>query len=335
MTTMNRTRAFVLAALSAATLVGCGMETGEEPEPTSADGLPLLASSDPGGWSIPVVPPAGGSSKTGGDLSKGDQPAGGFDSRDALLAALGSVTLDCLGTVNPATYLIKAGVLVKNFKSCPFDKDGGALKQIDAILAVANSKPGQKDQLMAHYVSTWKAYQDAFPKDISVCPAWQKVKVINPPTFENVKGSIGAIGKEGYVYSVKEDQQCKGNSECVVAHALACAGGFGSQFLVGGNAKDSTVTVDPAWWLTRYEYATDTDNPFMMPGYYHAMSYYGDLPGSLYGAVQREGEACSQYIDSKHMTDRQLIGIDCGGGWLCMTYCMEPPIPPPPPPPSN
>ncbi len=24
--------------------------------------------------------------------------------------------------------------------------------------------------------------------------------------------------------------------------------------------------------------------------------------------------------------DRVLQGIDCGGGWICMTYCMEPPL---------
>ncbi len=66
-----------------------------------------------------------------------------------------------------------------------------------------------------------------------------------------------------------------------------------------------------------------------MPGYYHAMSYYGDLPGALYGALQREGEACSQYIDGLHYTDRKLQGIDCGGGWVCMTYCTQPSATPP------
>jgi hypothetical protein len=58
------------------------------------------------------------------------------------------------------------------------------------------------------------------------------------------------------------------------------------------------------------------------------MSYYGDLPGALYGALQREGEACSQYVGGKHYTDRKLQGIDCGGGRICMTCCMEPPLPP-------
>jgi hypothetical protein len=261
------------------------------------------------------------------------QSLGEFDARDALLAALGSATLDCLGTVNPTTYKISNNALARNFKSCPLDKSGATLKQIDSLLGVANSEPGKKDKLGEHFATTWKQYQDSFPENINVCPTWKRTKVIHPPTFENVKNQPDdEPGKENYEYDVKEPQQCKGNPNCVVSHAMACAGGFGSQFLVSGSPKNSSVTVDPVWWLTRYEFATDSDNPFMSPGYYHGMSYYGALPGSLYGAVQREGEACSEYLDGKHYTDRRLVGIDCGGGWICMTYCMLPPPPPPPPP---
>jgi hypothetical protein len=303
MTTMTRTRAFLFAALSAATLVGCGMETGDGSEPQTVDPSESQIQS----------------------LDK-------FDSRDALLAALGSATLDCLGTVNPATYLIKQGVLTKNFKSCPLDTSGESMKQIDALLGVANSEPGKKDKLAEHYASTWKSYQDNFPEGINVCPTWNRIKVVHPPTFENVKNQPeGVPGKENYVYEVKETQQCKGKPSCVVSHALSCAGGFGSQFLISGDPKSSSVTVDPIWWQTRYVFPTDTDNPFMAPGYYHPMSNYGDLPGALYGAIQREGEPCSEYLNSKHFTDRQLVPIDCGGGWMCMTYCTLPPAPPPPP----
>jgi hypothetical protein len=112
-----------------------------------------------------------------------------------------------------------------------------------------------------------------------------------------------------------------------VAHAGACSQGFGPSFLVELDRRSGSVVVDPAWWLTRYDYASDDSNPFKMPGYYHAMSYYGTLPGALYGALQREGERCSEYDFSsgKHYTDRVLQGIDCGGGWICMTYCMEAP----------
>jgi len=49
-------------------------------------------------------------------------------------------------------------------------------------------------------------------------------------------------------------------------------------------------------------------------------------PGALYGALERAGEACSQWdeIALMHYTDRILVPIDCGGGWYCMTYCTLP-----------
>lgn len=99
--------------------------------------------------------------------------------------------------------------------------------------------------------------------------------------------------------------------------AAACSAGFGPAFIVDGDARRSRVEVDPAWWLTDYEFESPKDNPFMVPGYYHPMSYYGDPPGALYGAIQRAGEACSQWdwFFGMHFTDRELVPIDCGGGW--------------------
>jgi hypothetical protein len=249
-----------------------------------------------------------------------------LDSRDTLLAALGSLTLECLGKVDKTTYVIgRSGALARNFSACGGSDGTATLRSIDAILGVANSQQGLRDGLGQHYAATWKRFQDRFPADIAVCPTWKLIQVINPPTRENVQRSIGRVGKESYVYEVAEDRQCAGDASCVVSHAMACAAGFGGQFLIKGDAQSKSVEVDPAWWLTRYVYPSNSENPFKMPGYYHAMSYYGDLPGALYGALARAGEACSQYVGGKHYTDRVLQPIDCGGGWLCMTYCMEPP----------
>ncbi len=102
-----------------------------------------------------------------------------------------------------------------------------------------------------------------------------------------------------------------------------CSAGFSNQFIVWSDPLSSTVIVDPAWWLTTYEFESDQSNPFKSRGYYHAMSYYGTVPGSMYGALQREGEACSRWseIAGKHYTDSTLTAIDCGGGWYCMCYC--------------
>lgn len=248
-----------------------------------------------------------------------------FDSRDALLSALGSATLDCLGTVDPGSYSTKTGALTRTFDKCPTGSQT-ALGQIDALLGVQNSKQGQADKLASHYVNTWGKYVKGFPSEIKVCPTWGGKKVINPPTFENVKKHIEGkdpVGKENYTYKVASEQ-CGKDAKCTVKHALACAGGFGSQFLISGDAETSSVLVDPAWWNTTWEFADDASNPFMTPGYYHGMSYYGTKPGALYGAVQRAGEVCSKWseIAGKHYLDRKLVEIDCGGGWYCMSYCM-------------
>jgi hypothetical protein len=79
-------------------------------------------------------------------------------------------------------------------------------------------------------------------------------------------------------------------------------------------------------WLAGYVYPSDACNPFKTPGFYHAMSIYATLPGSLYGAIERAGEKCGKYEPAvgKHYFDRTLIPIDCDPGpgvWYCMTYC--------------
>jgi hypothetical protein len=134
---------------------------------------------------------------------------------------------------------------------------------------------------------------------------------------------VGRVGKENYHYAVSS-RECGSSGGCAVRNAVICAGGFGSQFVLDVRPRSSTVVVDPAWWLTTYDFEPGTPNPFMLPGYYHAMSYYGSLPGAFYGALQRAGEACSKWEPTaqKHYTDRVLVPIECGPGFFCMTYCM-------------
>jgi len=66
--------------------------------------------------------------------------------------------------------------------------------------------------------------------------------------------------------------------------------------------QSKTVEVDPVWWLTRYVYPSDGENPFKAPGYYHAMSYYGDLPGSSYGVLHA---ASSRLVSEAGMLRRR------------------------------
>ena len=255
---------------------------------------------------------------------------------DSLLAALGSATLDCLGTTGKDTYKIvvpKSGspYLARGFSQCPVAKDPkAALANIDALLAIQLTKVGQADGVGTHYATTWKKFQDNFPK-IEECPTWKKIKVVNPPTWDSVKKAQGNpsdvnLQKENYEYAVAS-KSCGKDADCTVKTALACASGFGQDFLIKGapeGPNGPTVLVDPIWWLTHYDFQSDSDNPFKTPGYYHGMSYYGAPPGSLYGAIEREGEACSKWTETnaKQYTDRKLVGLDCGGGWYCATYCQ-------------
>ncbi len=223
------------------------------------------------------------------------------DPRDALLAALGSLTLECLGTVGPSSYETSSGVLARTFDGCR-SRDGQALDDIDALLLLQTSVRGREQRLAAHFVARWNRFVSRFPfRRDEPCPTWTLANVIDAPTMESVARSMSPlrVGKEGYRYEVSSPR-CQGNGECAVQHAAACAAGFGPQFVVGGDARRSLVEVDPVWWLTHYTFQAPGSNPFMLPGYYHAMSYYGDLPGSLYGAIERAGEACSEYIDGKH-----------------------------------
>jgi hypothetical protein len=241
---------------------------------------------------------------------------------------LGTATLECLGTLGPSQYATETGVLARTFDSCP-SGDRTALAEIDSLLGVQLSEAGRADDLAAYYVDTWDAFVAAFPwRRIRSCPVWERTQAIEAPTFESAPRNIGRVGKANFRYRVTS-VQCGRNRRCAVSHAQACSQGFGPEFLVELDGRSGSVVVDPAWWLTRYEYPSDDSNPFKMPGYYHAMSYYGDPPGALYGALQREGEACSQYVDGLHYTDRKLQGIDCGGGWYCMTYCTQPVATPP------
>jgi len=251
-----------------------------------------------------------------------------IDSRDTLLAALGKATLDCLGTVDPSTYDTSSGALARTFGSC---RDGGraALRKVDALLAVQFSKPGTAERLAAHYVSRWNTFVESFPYGhITQCPVWMLENVIDAPTRESVPRLVAQrrIGKENYRYTVFSSQ-CAQDGECAVRQAAACTAGFGPAFLVDTEPRRSRVEVDPAWWLTTYEFPDDLSNPFKQPGYYHPMSYYGDPPGAVYGAIQRAGEQCSRWdpYTTMHTIDAVLTPVDCGGGWLCMTYCTIPP----------
>jgi hypothetical protein len=257
----------------------------------------------------------------------------GANAHDTLLAALGEATVACLGKVSTADYRLNpARVLERNFDNCG-TRDARALEQIDRLLGVQHSREGQQDRLAERYAQVWSKAARAFPsRAIPDCPDWELQHVIDAPTEERVaffashEGAAG-IGKEYRWYRVSSPQ-CGSNGFCAVFQALLCGAGYSNQFIVRTDPLSSTVIVDPAWWLTAYEDGSDGKKQFTNPsaGYKHPMSYYGDdVPGAMYGALERAGESCTRWSETagKHYTDSTLVPIQCGNdGWYCMTMCQ-------------
>lgn len=262
--------------------------------------------------------------------SAGQAPGqnGGFDARDSLFAALGTATLECLGTVGPSLYTTAGGFLARTFRTCTTGNER-ALQRIDSILGVQLSREGAQDGLAEYFVTKWDAFRQSFPKRFEGrCPTWTLEHVIDAPTRESVDRVVrtGRIGVQYERYRVSSNA-CRGRG-CAVKAALACAQGFGSQFVVDADLDRERIEIDPAWWLLDIEFENNRDNPFLAPGYCHGMSFYGNPPGALYGALERAGEKCFiwDYQAGKHRCDARLVPIECSPGWLCMSYCLWVPL---------
>lgn len=265
--------------------------------------------------SLVAAPTQISTAKVGTTATRGNR----FSAYESFSAALGSATLDCLGTSNPRAYAVKGGILVPTFSNCRNEQAAETIKNLLAFQKTDLGRAAAK-----FMTATWARWAEQFPYDeIKECPAWKKVSTINPPTRENV-GSLkpGQIGKENYVYAVSS-RTCGKNAECTVSQALQCAGGFGSQFLIGADYEKGAVTVDPVYWLLNISFAEDA-NPFLLtPGYYHGMAGYGAYPGAEFGAPNRAGEYCSKWLADylPPATNAVLVPVDCGGGYYCMSMC--------------
>ena len=132
--------------------------------------------------------------------------------------------------------------------------------------------------------------------------------------------------KENSLYIVsqeKPDQVCKTPAEC----AMACAGGFPG-FVISGEGE-SVLTDPPAWLLDTTYLGADTD-PYLRPGYYHPMSYYGGVPGVAFGEYERfdpcgggkcPPESCSYYAGLHLKTQLQKDCLDDADVSTCVSYC--------------
>lgn len=316
---MKRALVSVMAVATAGVLSGCGgAESGQDAVDSSEQSIlynseltavrPTITSPTISG-AIITRPPKGGEPLGPDDPKAREQ----FNSLDANMAALARATLKCKGSIDPDDYDGSSGYLKPRFEKC--EQDEKSFKHIQNLLGIQNVDP----KAARHFAYTWESGRKGFPRDeIKVCPRWEHLESINPPTFENVKRlPAGGIGEEFNLFYVKSEI-CK-DARCAVGHALKCAAGTGSQFLVKADYETGKILTDPVWWLDDTDFPSD-GNPFLWPGYYHAMSFYGAAPGAVYGAVNREGEYCSKYYGGYHYK-LLLRPVHCAPDWVCMTEC--------------
>jgi hypothetical protein len=239
-----------------------------------------------------------------------------LDPHSSQMAALGVATLRCLGTVSPDSYAVVDGRLARTFASCTDPKD---LKQIDDLLGLQVA-PGAQGAA-GYMIATWQAHQAEYGRDpVEACPRWTEIGEHNVPSLENVAAleKNPTAARESFTEYRVESEACS-DTACAVRNAVRCASGFGEPFIVSTDEGAGTVLVDPVWWLDDTDFPPE-QNPFLYPGYYHTMSFYGALPGAVYGAVQRVGEYCSKYYNGYHYKLR-LQPLYCAPDWLCMSEC--------------
>jgi hypothetical protein len=110
--------------------------------------------------------------------------------------------------------------------------------------------------------------------------------------------------------------------------ALTCGNAFGYPFLKSNDPKGGQVQVDPVYWEEPGIYP-DYANPFLLEeDYFHGMSFWGYLPGAVYGATARKNEPCSVWTGASHYVTT-LKDVYCTTSattgtkppWVCMTQC--------------
>jgi hypothetical protein len=290
---------------------------------------------------------------------------------DAYESALATDTVDCLGTISPDSFSVNAdGILKRNFTSCPLDPT--RLRPIDSLLSLqfrTARLPFAKECMAGRYAK----FQASFAQSgVTQCPVWKKDRIVNPITADVIDRvipllpklpaedngqTVGANGaplpflaplKQNALYTVAFPNAPPGQ-KCGTAAACAalCAAGFPGFVL--GTSDATTVLTDPPAWLLDNSYPSTTSDPFLRPGYYHPMSYYGGAPGTVFadasracpvqgsalGGVAAQGVPCTpetcSYFSGIHVKyPLQLDCLDPTNFSTCVGYCAPPPVTPDP-----
>jgi hypothetical protein len=282
-------------------------------------------------------------------------------------SALATDTVDCLGTIGPDSFTVNAdGILQRNFSTCPLDPT--RLRPIDSLLSLqlrTGRLPFAKECMAGRYTK----FQASFAQSgVTQCPVWKKNRIVNPinsdvidrvipllpklPAEDN--GQFDAAGapqpflaplKQNAIYTVAFPNQTTGQKcDTPAACAALCAGGFPGFVLAADGA--SVLTDPPAWLL---DTSFTTADPFLRPGYYHPMSYYGGAPGTVFADASRacpiDGtgpfnpdpmgqvtpctpETCSYFSGIHVKYPLQLDCLDWTDFSTCVGFCAPPPATP-------
>lgn len=297
---------------------------------------------------------------------------------DSYLAALGELTAQCQGTVDPRLYHVnEEGLLMPSFQSCPLDPSRlSKIKQVLSLQLRGERAPFAKECLVESF-ATAQAELTAY--GVKSCPTWSKSQVINAIGHDTIRLVQAALPRDGaddqpslqvdapgvtrasltllgsradlaakplHVFDLLEEnslyrvagqldgQGCESPSAC----AMACSKAFRG-FVIGAKGADEIVT-DPVAWLSDATYTKSTDDPYLRQGYYHPMSFYGGVPGVVFGDPNRAEpcgpnttclpELCSYFAGAgSHIKTR--MQMDCvipGDIDTCASYC-GPPLPKP------
>jgi hypothetical protein len=297
---------------------------------------------------------------------------------DSYLASLAELTVQCRGRLDPRDYAVSGdGALQPVFSSCSSDESKLAkIRQLLSLQRRGDRLPRLAECMVDRVTAsqrelterglscpTWQRSRVINPIDAATTSVVGAALAALPAAGEAAlqvavpgitRSSLTTLESEFdelrapadhlnifdlleenslYVVSQSDAQSCGSPAEC----AAVCADAFPG-FFIGIKGQEEVVT-DPIAWLLDTTYKTKAQNPYLRPLYYHPMSYYGPLPGMLFGDYARfepcgpnsadplcGPEQCSYYAGNHLKTFLQKDCLDPADVDTCVSFC-GPPLP--------
>ena len=206
------------------------------------------------------------------------------------------------------------GMSGDGIRTCP------DFKKVESYNVASLDAPWDEDPMDNQYNSEYSTLQ--YAELLPDLPAWKEGEK-EPPKGVEVSTEKYWRGKSHAFYDVRFPFDKNPNDGC--QDALSCANRCGEAFpgFVMPTVKNEKYFVgDPSWWVAN-EYAPGS-NPYMVPGFYHPMSFEAPLPmGVVYGHRARVGEACSKWAGG---FSHYVLGLSlyCFSPSLCYAKCSGP-----------